>query len=273
MDKRQGNRVAVIFYYNKYNKNSINALAASIEDLLTCSDVYFSSDLMQIKSIIKVLLENKYKIVFALSCLITQYCEVKLAINNIRSVFKDEKNLLIILGGPLISGVPQLMLDLGADLGALGEAEDSFYNLIYELMKDGHIDNIAGLVFKRENKLHFMPRLLQLDLNKYNPFSEKYKKFGPIEITRGCIYSCYFCQTSYLFKNVVKHRNIDNICKNVRVLINNNLRDIRFISSNAFLYGSVDGISINIKALDELLSNLRKEVEGKGNIYFGTFPS
>lgn len=267
------NKVAVIFYYNKYNKNSINALAAALEDLLEYPYVYFSSDLLQITSIIKELLNNKHKIVLALSCLITQYAEVKLIISSIRSTFKDEKNLLIILGGPLVSGAPVLMQHIVADLFAIGEAEDSFYNLVYNLIYDKNIYDIPGIAFFNKNELHYKPRLFQLDINKYKPFSDKFKKFGPIEITRGCAYSCYFCQTSYLFKNCIRHRSIDNICKYAKILINNNLMDIRFISSNAFLYDSADGKSINITALEELLSNLKSELGGKRNLYLGSFPS
>ncbi|RME68814.1 MAG: TIGR04013 family B12-binding domain/radical SAM domain-containing protein, partial [Nitrospirae bacterium] len=49
--------------------------------------------------------------------------------------------------------------------------------------------------------------------------------------------------------------------------------DIRFISPNAFSYGSSDGIRLNIEALEILLKGIRGILGRDGRIFFGTFPS
>lgn len=51
------------------------------------------------------------------------------------------------------------------------------------------------------------------------------------------------------------------------------LTDIRFISPNAFMYGSADGKSVNADAIEYLLRSVAEIVGGKGRIFFGTFPS
>jgi B12-binding domain/radical SAM domain protein len=49
--------------------------------------------------------------------------------------------------------------------------------------------------------------------------------------------------------------------------------DIRFISPNAFSYGSHDGKLLNLPVLEDLLINIKKIIGADGKIYFGTFPS
>jgi radical SAM superfamily enzyme YgiQ (UPF0313 family) len=51
------------------------------------------------------------------------------------------------------------------------------------------------------------------------------------------------------------------------------LRDVRVISPNAFSYGSPDGKTLNLPALESLLSTLRQTLGRDGRLYFGTFPS
>jgi B12-binding domain/radical SAM domain protein len=49
--------------------------------------------------------------------------------------------------------------------------------------------------------------------------------------------------------------------------------DIRFITPNAFSYGSPDGKSLNIPLLEKLLIEVSKIIKPKGKIYLGSFPS
>jgi B12-binding domain/radical SAM domain protein len=56
-------------------------------------------------------------------------------------------------------------------------------------------------------------------------------------------------------------------------MLRENKTDIRFISPNAFAYGSSDGKQINIEALEDLLKSIREVIGNKGRIFFGTFPS
>lgn len=83
-----------------------------------------------------------------------------------------------------------------------------------------------------------------------------------IEITRGCPFSCAYCQTPQLFGHNMRHRSIDSISKYAAFL-----GDVRFTSPNAFAYGS-DGIHPRIEKIEALLGALPR-----GRIFFGTFPS
>lgn len=52
-----------------------------------------------------------------------------------------------------------------------------------------------------------------------------------------------------------------------------NLKDIRFITPNAFGYGSKDGKTLNIDKIEKLLESIREILGNNGRIFFGTFPS
>jgi B12-binding domain/radical SAM domain protein len=54
---------------------------------------------------------------------------------------------------------------------------------------------------------------------------------------------------------------------------NKNLRDIRFITPNAFSYGSNDGKTLNMDKLEKLLASIREIIGLKGRIFMGSFPS
>jgi len=112
-------------------------------------------------------------------------------------------------------------------------------------------------------------------LDDYHPFPLKNQRFGAIEITRGCPYVCYFCQTPYISGTKPRHRSIESICKYIQILNNHygDLTDVRFITPNAFSYGSLDGKVLNLEKLEILLEKIREIIGGKARIFLGTFPS
>ena len=83
---------------------------------------------------------------------------------------------------------------------------------------------------------------------------------GFVEITRGCPFSCGYCQTPRLFGRCMRHRSVEEIARYA-----SRHRDIRFVTPNAFAYGS-DGVHLRLDRVERLLESL------DGRIYFGTFP-
>lgn len=98
-------------------------------------------------------------------------------------------------------------------------------------------------------------------------------KFGPIEITRGCPFVCYYCQTPQLFGANVRHRKEDLIVEYVKIMRKNRLRDIRFVSPNAFSYGSKDGRELNMSAIESLFSSIFDAIKPNGRQFIASFPS
>ncbi|MFN6991850.1 MAG: TIGR04013 family B12-binding domain/radical SAM domain-containing protein, partial [Fervidobacterium sp.] len=111
----------------------------------------------------------------------------------------------------------------------------------------------------------------RINLDDYPAVCEKKKLFMPIEISRGCPFNCGYCQTPRLAGKMVRHRSIEEIVKYQEVAVRNNKTIARFITPNAFGYGSKNGVTPNLEAIDELLYRVKSA--GVKEIYFGTFPS
>jgi B12-binding domain/radical SAM domain protein len=84
---------------------------------------------------------------------------------------------------------------------------------------------------------------------------------GYVEISRGCPFACGYCQTPQIFGHCMRHRSIDEIAAYA-----NRYKHSRFVSPNAFAYGS-DGVHPRYEKIERLFKALSH------TIYFGTFPS
>jgi len=255
-------KIAIVIYYTKENRYSYNALLGALENLTFFDELeiflcYKKEELFSKINDIK----GKYeKVIILLSFFTTQLWEFREIIGKIREI--KTENTYIVAGGPHPTGDPYGVLKMGCDYVAIGEGEELILKLVGDILAG---KDIGDLILKSENKF--------VDLDKFNPFSLKFGKFGPIEITRGCPFMCFYCQTPNIFGVKVRHRSVEKICELVEIMNKRNLKDIRFITPNAFSYGSKDGKNINLKEIERLLENIRRIIGKSGKIYFGTFPS
>jgi B12-binding domain/radical SAM domain protein len=104
----------------------------------------------------------------------------------------------------------------------------------------------------------YEPADTNVRLDAYPAFS---RMKGYVEISRGCPFSCGYCQTPRIFGPCMHHRSIDSIAAYA-----NRYEHSRFVSPNAFAYGS-DGLHPRFDKIERLFLSLRHQ------IYFGTFPS
>ncbi|ACV24964.1 TIGR04013 family B12-binding domain/radical SAM domain-containing protein [Methanocaldococcus fervens] len=265
---------ALVVYYTKLHKNSFNALigALEVDEYFNNFPIYFANkkEIFNLENILK-----KYdKVVIAISFFTTELWKTYELINELKAKYKNYRSKIIYLaGGPHPTGDPKGTLKLGFDVVCIGEGEESFPEFIKVVNENEDYRKVKGIAYLEENNFIYTGKRKCVDLNKYPPFPIKHNKFGHIEITRGCPYSCYFCQTPRIFGKNVRHRSIENICKYVEIMAERNLKDIRFITPNAFGYGSKDGKTLNIDKIEKLLENIREILGKDGRIFFGTFPS
>lgn len=266
--------IALVFLYLKQNRYSFNALAGSLESDAYFTDlpIYFPTDAEELMSDLRGIISRHNKVIVALSFFTTQILEIRTLIKRLRQEYGNA--ILLLAGGPHPTGEPERTLRMGIDIVIRGEGEEVILELLKAIDENTNIDNIKGLSFFDENgNYNYTGRRTFIDLNHYPPFSPKYRKLGPIEITRGCPYVCYFCQTPQLFGVNPRHRSVEKICEYVSVMKSKNLNDIRFITPNAFSYGSSDGKTINLQTLESLLRSVREVIGNTGKIFIGSFPS
>ena len=172
----------------------------------------------------------------------------KEVLNEINELKKLKRDIILIAGGPHPSGCPEDTLNLGFDHVIIGEGEISLPNLVNSI-KSG----------KNPEKI-----IKGIPIENFDNY-EKIWPLAPIEITRGCPYNCRFCQTPQIFGKNIRHRSIESIVKIVKTM-----GDIRFVTPNAFSYGSKTGTKPDIEKLEKLMKSL---FEIKKRLFFGTFPS
>ncbi|MFX0104659.1 MAG: TIGR04013 family B12-binding domain/radical SAM domain-containing protein [Candidatus Hodarchaeota archaeon] len=268
--------IAFLVYYNKHNFYSLNAILGSLEtdEIFESIDFYFARTKYTLIQILENKLKNYNKIVVGISFFTTQLFETYDLVKILKR--STHKKILIIAGGSHPTGDPYGTLKMGFDIVIVGEGEEIIIEIMQKIKSNENFDDIKGIAYlNSKGKYKYTRRRSLINLDKYPPFPTKNRRFGAIEITRGCSYVCYFCQTPFILGTKPRHRIIEIICKYVKVLKDyyGDLVDIRFITPNAFSYGSIDGKNLNLEKLENLLISIRGIIGEKGRIFIGTFPS
>ncbi len=251
----------VIFVGDRINRHSLIAIIAISEEWLTAHHIKIIKTDFEGLSAIRL----KKGSVVAFSFFTGQFPDVFTQVHTLR---KANPEITIIAGGPHPSGAPQATLDAGFNYVIRGEAEISL-PLFWQAL-NGEIDfkEVPGLSwYQNQTPIHNpSPPAVDLDRSYYR--SKVLHSSFPMEITRGCPYGCNFCQVTQLFGCRMRHRSVENILSN----IHKGQRFIRFISPNAFSFGSTRTGEINLDAIARLLEGIRK-IDNSIQLYYGSFPA
>jgi B12-binding domain/radical SAM domain protein len=140
-----------------------------------------------------------------------------------------------------------------ADYVVVGEGEYTLPLLLSDIGNGGS-GNVPGVA----TSAGCTPANTTVRLDAYPCFS---RMKGYVEISRGCPFSCGYCQTPQIFGHRMRHRSIDAVARYA-----NRYGQARFVTPNAFAYGS-DGIHPRFDKIGRLLRRLDNKV------FLGTFPS
>ncbi|AKF83694.1 radical SAM protein [Myxococcus fulvus 124B02] len=184
----------------------------------------------------------------------------------------EGRSVLCIAGGVHATAEPLQTLQAGFDLIAIGEGEHSLRELLGRVQRGEEPRDTHGVAHLKDGKLVQHGRGEGVKLDDFPPFAARNAMFGAIEITRGCIYACRFCQTPFMSKARFRHRSVANVAHWARELRRSGRRDIRFITPTSMSYGTGDE-TMNLAAVEELLAAVREAMAPDGRIYYGTFPS
>ncbi len=184
----------------------------------------------------------------------------------------DGPDVLHIAGGVHASAEPLATLAAGWDLVAIGEGELLVRELVHTLQGGGDPRALAGIGFCEGDQLRRSGRAERAQLDAFPPFGPAHDRFGPIEITRGCIYACRFCQTPHFAGAAFRHRSVANVQHWVRFLVGRGFRDFRFLTPTSMSYGA-RGPEPDLAAVEALLATVREAIGPDRRLWFGTFPS
>ncbi len=263
------------FVVNKHNLNSIAVLTGALEvdGRTRMLPLHFLWQDEHLVSRLRALASKADHLVVALSFATANLPEMAALMAELHTL---EPAPIIVAGGPHPSARPAELLHLGAHAVVVGEGEEALPALLEHLLAGelpGGLPGVATLAALGEGELVQGPRPRPIDLDAYPPLGVRHRRFGPIEITRGCPCACAFCQTSFLFGGKMRHRSVDNAVAWVQRAMKRGYCYVRFVTPNAFAYQSEDnGRSVNLDAIERLLREMAALV-GQEQVYFGTFPS
>lgn len=261
-----------LFKYNKVNANSLAYLLGALETSIVADKI----DIELAENILEVLedrLSQYDKVVVLYSLMTTQlpyYLKEFNILKSLKKKFRDR--LLLVAGGPHPTGAPKnTLMKLGFDIAVVGEGEETLKDLLLALSEEYDLSTVSGLAIKTGEKVITTEKRKPIDLSKYPPCSFVYKLYPPIEIMRGCCFSCKYCQTPRIFNYTVRFRPIDYVRKWAKHYVKEGRRTIRFIAPNGFAYGSKDGRSPNPRKLERLLKEIKSIPRAR--VHLGNFPS
>lgn len=179
---------------------------------------------------------------------------------------------LHVAGGVHATAEPEATLALGFDLAARGEGEATLVALLERLLAGDDPRGAPGLSWRAGDAVASSPRPPPLDLGAYPGFSRRLGKALALEITRGCVWACRFCQTPFAQRARFRHRPLEGVRAFVRCAAALGHRDLRFLTPSALSYGA-DGGEVRLDAVEALLAAVREEAGPSRRIWFGTFPS
>jgi anaerobic magnesium-protoporphyrin IX monomethyl ester cyclase len=195
---------------------------------------------MSLDEVTETLIHNNYNIIgFSVT---TPTCDF---VKNIGARLKKHNpDIFLVAGGPHVTLFPDELIN-DVDCTIFGEGEITFYEVLNYLL--GYSDNhqIAGTFMHINNDVlknpprKFHDNLDELPFPDRNKISENNyshifsyginpRKFTTLITSRGCSYDCHFCANRALWGKHVRRRSIDNVLKEIKLLLEQDYQLIFF---------------------------------------------
>ncbi|MBM3251237.1 MAG: radical SAM protein [Candidatus Omnitrophica bacterium] len=180
--------------------------------------------------------------------------------NNAHQIYgiakKVNPNIITVAGGAHPTVTPSLVMqDKNVDFVALGEGEQTIWDLILYLEGNKDINELNGIAFRNNGQVAVVPKtnfIFDLDklpfparhllgVEKYFGLSfthgqRRYKKFSPIITSRGCPARCVFCSAHQVWGRKYRSRSPENVIAEMRQLRDNyGIEELLFEDDNVTL--------------------------------------
>jgi B12-binding domain/radical SAM domain protein len=263
--------VELLLNYRKTSRYALNVLGGAVAESPSTGSIPIgvARSPGELSRLIRRACEAGRRPVVAWSFYSASLPEVVGELSGLRAAFGGAP--LHVAGGPHPTADPEGVLRAGFDLVAVGEGERTLPALLACLEEGDDPRAVPGLAWL-DGALRMSGRAAPVDLDSVPANFERFDRINPIELTRGCVWGCRFCQTPFLFKARWRHRSISEVRRAVRFMRRGGARDVRFITPSALSYGAT-GREPDLDAVEALLVGVREEAGSGMRIFLGSFPS
>jgi len=263
----------LVLNYKKTNSYALNVLAGAVEMSPECAgvEIVFARTPEALCQAVREANTHGRRAIVAWSFYSPQFEENYAELRAIRADLADA-DAIHLIGGVHATAEPEHVLRNGFDCAAVGEGEKLIGEFLVKVQRGEDPRTTKGIAHLDGDRYVANGQAERIELDDFPGCAPKHFRFNPIEITRGCVYACAFCQTPFMFKAKFRHRSVENICAIVREMKANDVTDVRFITPTCMSYGSPDE-SVNLAKIEELLSSVRAILGPDGRLFFGAFPS
>jgi len=163
----------------------------------------------------------------------------------VRALLPD---VVTILGGAHVSAIPERTLQAfpSIDFGIVGEGELSLFDLLARLRSGRSVEDVPGLAFRRDGRVHANPRAPYIDdldalptpawdllpdfPHRFQPslFSYPRTPVATLITSRGCPFSCTFCDRSTSGRKGRMH-SVEAVVRLCGLLVERGVRHITFV--------------------------------------------
>jgi B12-binding domain/radical SAM domain protein len=262
---------SLVFSYRFPGKYALTALAGALEahDELRDVPLHVPRSTDELIATVRAEQARGARVIVAWSFYSPSFPECAAELQRVREACAP---FTAIAGGVHATAEPLETLRGGFDLICIGEGERAFVELVRRARDGDEVTTVPGFARLVDGEVVRSPRPERLELDAFPPFAPSRNLYGAIEITRGCIYACRFCQTPFFSKARFRHRSVEDVVRWARALRASGRTDVRFISPASLSYGS-DDERPNLAAVEALLARVTEAMAPHGRIFFGTFPS
>lgn len=268
-----GTSVSVVWAYRRTGKFALHVLtgALSVNERTRDVPLVFANGVDAVVAAIEEQRAAGRRVLVGWSFYSPDFAQLRDELRQVRGRV-DGEHIWHVAGGVHASAEPEGTLRAGFDLAAVGEGEQLIQDLVLALADGAPLADVGGIASLADGALRKNGRADRVVLDDYPPFGPEHGRFGPIEITRGCIYACRFCQTPYFAGANFRHRSVENVREWARYLVKRGFRDYRFLTPTSMSYGTQTP-EPDLGAIEALLAGVREDIGPDRKLWFGTFPS
>jgi len=205
-----------------------------------CSIVDFETkEVPSVEAMAEAVLEESPRYV----CITTLTPRFPTVVRMARAIRKRETDVVIIVGGPHVTGSPQTALHEGLSFGIAGEGEEALLELIDTLEQGREPSSVRNLILAENGGVRvnparpFIENLDGLpfpawDLMELDQYTDPAYFSGShlaLFTGRGCPYDCSFCASCVTWKRKLRVRSVDNVMREISHIVHGlGIRNLMF---------------------------------------------